>query len=286
MSTRRFLARPGGAFHLNDHDPGDTGGVRSKKEAADRLADGIERLRALQEKLSAQDRFALLLVFQGMDAAGKDGTIEHVMSGVNPQGCEVSTFKVPSNEELDHDFLWRHARRLPERGRIGIFNRSHYEEVLVVRVHREVLAGEKLPARLVGRHIWQERYESINGFERHLVRNGTVIRKFFLHVSRAEQRRRFAERLKKPRKHWKFSLGDVQESQHWDDYMRAYQEAIAHTTTPEAPWYVIPADHKWFTRMVVAELAVEALEALDLTWPRTDAAKRRELREARRLLEQ
>jgi PPK2 family polyphosphate:nucleotide phosphotransferase len=219
-----------------------------------------------------------------LDAAGKDSTIKHVMSGVDPQGCQVTSFKAPSTIELDHDFLWRCARELPERGRIGIFNRSHYEEVLVVRVHREILAGQKLPAELVGKDIWKDRYESINGFERHLARNGTRIVKFFLNVSKEEQRKRFTERLDDPEKNWKFSLRDVLEREHWDDYMRAYEEAIAETSTKWAPWYVVPADHKWFTRLAVAQIVVSTLQELDLAYPPTDAARRREIAKARRVL--
>jgi PPK2 family polyphosphate:nucleotide phosphotransferase len=219
-----------------------------------------------------------------LDAAGKDSTIKHVMSGVDPQGCQVTSFKAPSTIELDHDFLWRCARELPERGRIGIFNRSHYEEVLVVRVHREILAGQKLPAALVGKDIWRDRYESINDFEQHLARNGTRIVKFFLNVSKEEQRKRFTERLDDPEKNWKFSLRDVLEREHWDDYMHAYEDAIGATSTDWAPWYVVPADHKWFTRLVVAQIVVSTLQELDLQYPPADTARRREIAEARRFL--
>jgi PPK2 family polyphosphate:nucleotide phosphotransferase len=238
----------------------------------------------LQDMLYAQDKWALLLVFQAMDAAGKDGTIKHVLSGVNPQGCQVVSFKAPSAEELDHDYLWRAARSLPARGQIGIFNRSHYEEVLVVRVHPEILAAQKLPARLVTKDLWKERFKDIRAFERYLTRNGVVIRKFFLHVSRAEQKRRFLARLDEPGKNWKFSAADVAERARWKDYMHAYEDMIRNTSTPESPWYVVPADHKWFTRVVVAQAVVEALEGLGLAYPEVDAARQQQLAAARRTL--
>ncbi len=281
-----FRVTAGAKFRLKQVDPDDTLGLDDefKEEARELLATGIERLRELQEKLYAQDRWALLLVFQAMDAAGKDSTIKHVMSGVNPQGVEVQSFKQPTHEELDHDYLWRCLRRLPERGRIGIFNRSYYEEVLVVRVHREILAAQKIPPKLVTRDIWEERFEDIRNVERYLARNGTVIRKFFLYMSKKEQRKQFLERLDTPSKNWKFSLADVHERRHWKDYMRAYEDAIRETATEHAPWFVVPADHKWFTRLVVAAAVVEALEALDLHFPKLDARKRAELRTARRLL--
>jgi PPK2 family polyphosphate:nucleotide phosphotransferase len=291
LSDPAAFARPyritdGRGFRLKDIDPGDTRGLgsESKKEARDALQDGIERLRELQEKLYAQNRWSLLLIFQAMDAAGKDSTIKHVMSGVNPQGCQVFSFKAPSAEELDHDYLWRHVRCLPERGRIGIFNRSYYEETLVVRVHPGILAGQRLPPSLVGRRIWKERFEDVNAFERYLSRNGTVIRKFFLHLSREEQRKRFLDRLEKPHKHWKFSLDDVRERRHWDDYRRAYEDVIRATSTKHAPWFVVPADNKWFTRLVVAAAVVDTLEGLDLRFPKIDAQRRRELQAARRVL--
>jgi PPK2 family polyphosphate:nucleotide phosphotransferase len=227
----------------------------------------------------------VLLVFQALDAAGKDSTIKHVMSGVNPQGCQVYSFKAPSNEDLDHDFFWRAANRLPERGRIGIFNRSYYEEVLVVRVHPEILAREKLPNAVVTKHIWKERFQDIVAFERHLARSGTLILKFFLHVSRAEQRRRFLERLDKPAKNWKFSAADLAERQHWKAYMQAYEEMIQHTATSGAPWYVVPADHKWFTRLVVVEAIVAALEQLELAFPTVPPEQRKALKTARAELE-
>jgi PPK2 family polyphosphate:nucleotide phosphotransferase len=273
-------------FRLADFDPGDTGDLTSedKPRARQALARGIEALAELQDRLYAQDRWSVLLVFQALDAAGKDSAIKHVLSGLNPQGCQVASFKAPSDEELDHDFLWRCARQLPERGRIGVFNRSHYEEVLVVRVHPEILAGQKLPPGLVGPRIWKERLEDIRAFERHLARNGTVIRKFFLHVSAEEQRRRFLERLEDPEEHWKFRARDVDERRFRADYLAAYQEAIAGTATPEAPWYVVPADRKWFTRLVVAAAVVEALGSLGLAYPKPSAAERRELAKARAAL--
>jgi len=273
----RFRVGDPERFRLKHVDPRDTWRLRSPEQAAELLQKGIERLAESQELLYAQDRWSLLLVFQAMDAAGKDSTIKHVMSGVNPQGCEVHAFKQPSAEELDHDFLWRTNRRLPERGRIGIFNRSYYEEVLVVRVHPELLMQQKLPSKLIPKEIWKHRFESINDMELHLARNGTSIRKFFLHVSKQEQRKRFEARLDEPEKHWKLALGDVRERAHWDQYMHAYEEMIRNTSTPHAPWYVVPADHKWFTRLVVAAAVVDALEDLALEWPKLDSAKRKEL---------
>jgi PPK2 family polyphosphate:nucleotide phosphotransferase len=278
-------AKPGRKFRLRDFDPGYTATAPSKQKAEKRLAQGIERLRELQERLYAQDRWAVLVILQAMDAAGKDSTIEHVMSGLNPQGCQVFSFKQPSPEELDHDFLWRTNRALPERGRIGVFNRSYYEEVLVVRVHPELLAAQKLPRELVTRRIWRERFEDINALERYLARNGTAIVKFFLHVSAEEQRQRFLKRLRRPDKHWKFSLGDVRERERWNRYQRAYEDMIANTSTTDAPWYVIPADHKWFMRMAVAEILADRLESLKVRFPRITAAKRKELVEARALLQ-
>ena len=282
--ARRYRITDGEAFHLADIDPGDRGGIRSKQKAAAALVAGVQRLAELQEKLYAQDRWALLVILQAMDAAGKDGTIKHVMSGVNPQGCEVTSFKVPSPEELDHDFLWRCSRRLPARGRIGIFNRSYYEEVLVVRVHPELLEHQRLSRELVGPRIWKERYEDINAFERRLARNGTRILKFFLHVSRDEQRRRFMERLDTADKHWKFSTADVAERQHWDAYMAAAEEMIRQTATRYAPWHVVPADHKWFTHVVVGETIVAALEDLHPAFPTLDKERGRELKKARAAL--
>ena len=281
---RPYRITDGKGFKLKAINPADTNGFHSKEQAQALLEKGIGALSEMQEKLYAQDKWALLLIFQAMDAAGKDGTIKHVMSGVNPQGCKVNSFKTPSNLELDHDFLWRTNIALPERGRIGIFNRSYYEETLVVRVHPEYLARQKLPERLVGKHIWRERFEDINAFERHLTRNGVVIRKFFLHVSREEQKRRFLSRLEEPEKNWKFSGADAAEREHWDAYMHAYEETIRHTATEDAPWHVIPADNKWFTRLAVAETIIDTLKSLDLAFPKVDAAKRKELAAARTAL--
>jgi len=282
--TKAFRVTDGKQFRLKDWDPGDTRGFKSREKAQEALTQGIARLREDQDKLYAQDRWALLLIFQAMDAAGKDSTIKHVMSGVNPQGCQVSSFKAPSAEELDHDYMWRTTRRLPERGQIGIFNRSYYEEVLVVRVHPEILAKQRLPEKIVTKDIWKERYEDINAFERYLTRNGTVIRKFFLHVSKEEQKQRFLERLTEPEKNWKFSLQDVKEREHWDAYMQAYEDMIRSTSTEASPWYVVPADHKWFTRVVVAEVIADTLESLNLTYPKVDAEKKKEIETARTLL--
>jgi PPK2 family polyphosphate:nucleotide phosphotransferase len=274
-------------FRLKDCDPGDTAGIGSerKDEAEEWLARGVEWLAAEQDRLYAQDRWSVLLVFQAMDAAGKDSTIKHVMSGVNPQGVQVYSFKQPSSEELDHDFLWRTTRALPERGRIGIFNRSYYEEVLVVRVHPEILGHQKLPPERISEDIWDERLEDIAAFERYLARNGTVVLKFFLHVSKREQKQRFLERIDRHEKNWKFSAADAREREHWDEYMHAYEEAIRATAAKHAPWYVVPADNKWFTRLVVAAAIVDALQALDLHYPKIDAAQRKQLAEARKLLE-
>jgi len=287
--ARPFLVKNGDKFHLRDVDPGDTLGLKHEEGIKDRagelLREGIDGLRKRQEMLYAHDCWALLLIFQAMDAAGKDGAIKHVMSGVNPQGCQVFSFKAPSSEELDHDFLWRCSRCLPERGRIGIFNRSYYEEVLVVRVHQELLASQKLPPELLTKKIWQQRYEDINAFERYLTRNGIAIRKFFLHLSREEQKKRFLARLDTPEKNWKFSAGDVRERAHWDDYMVAYEEMIRNTATAHAPWYVVPADNKWFTRLVVAAAVDEALDSLDLAFPQLNEKQRQELADARALLE-
>ena len=283
---RPYRVTKGKGFRLGDHDPGDTHGFKSeqKGEASTLLARGIEWLAEEQEKLYAQDRWGVLLVFQAMDAAGKDSTIKHVMSGVNPQGVHVTSFKAPSSEELDHDFMWRCMKALPERGRIGIFNRSYYEEVLVVRVHKELLAKQKLPPRLLTKRVWKERYEDIASFERYLARNGYLILKFFLHVSRDEQKKRFLERLDEPEKNWKFSPGDVKERSYWDDYMKAYEDAIRHTAAPHAPWYVVPADSKWFTRLVVAAAIVHGIEQLDLRFPTVDAAVEKEFAECRKWL--
>jgi PPK2 family polyphosphate:nucleotide phosphotransferase len=280
-----FRITKGKGFQLKDFDPGDTCGLKmGKGEAAELLQRGTEWLADEQDMLYAQDRWSLLLVFQAMDAAGKDGTIKHVMSGVNPQGCQVFSFKQPSREDLDHDFLWRYMKCLPERGRIGIFNRSYYEEVLVVRVHEEILKGQRLPPSLVGKHIWDERLADIVHFEDYLTRQGVVVLKFFLHVSRKEQKKRFMDRLDKPAKHWKFSTSDVNERKYWDDYMRAFEEAIRATASKHAPWYVVPADNKWFTRLFVAAAIVDAVEQLDLAYPTIDANKKKELLAARTAL--
>ena len=291
MGWARKLAKPyrvddGKKFRLKDFDPGDTGHLRSKEHAEKLLQQGIVSMAELQDKLYAQGCWSVLLIFQAMDAAGKDGAVKHVMSGVNPQGCQVYSFKAPSSEELNHDFLWRTMQRLPERGKIGIFNRSYYEEVLVVRVHPEVLKNERIPFSLVGRNIWEERFEDINAFERYLTRNGVVIRKFFLNLSKKEQKQRFLDRLDQPEKNWKFSAADVRERGCWDDYMDAYEDMIVHTTTEHAPWYVIPADNKWFTRAVVAAAIVDTLEGLKLAYPKVDAQKKKELQAARATLEE
>ena len=280
-----FRITKGKRFRLKDFDPSETCGLKlGKGEAAELLQRGTEWLAEEQDVLYAQDRWSLLLVFQAMDAAGKDGTIKHVMSGVNPQGCQVFSFKQPSAEDLDHDFLWRYAKRMPERGRIGIFNRSYYEEVLVVRVHEEILKRQKLPAPLVGKGIWDERLADIAHFEDYLTRQGTIILKFFLHLSRDEQKRRFMQRLDRPDKHWKFSPADVRERGFWYDYMHAFEEAIRATASKHAPWFVVPADNKWFTRLVVAAAIVETVEELDLTYPIVDAEKKKALAAARTAL--
>jgi PPK2 family polyphosphate:nucleotide phosphotransferase len=289
MSWASKLAKPyrvedGKGFRLKDCDPGDTGKLHSEQHAKQLLEKGVAEMAALQDKLYAQDRWGVLLIFQAMDAAGKDGAIKHVMSGVNPQGCQVFSFKAPSAEELEHDYLWRNLRRLPERGRIGIFNRSYYEEVLVVRVHPELLKNEKLADSLVTKDIWEDRFQDINAFERYLARNGIVIRKFFLHLSKKEQKRRFLARLDEPQKNWKFSTADIRERQCWDDYQDAYQDMIRNTASKRAPWYVVPADNKWFTRVVVAAAIVETLEELNLAYPEVDANQRKELAAARTAL--
>ncbi|QXM25722.1 polyphosphate kinase 2 family protein [Elioraea tepida] len=281
----RYRVTEGKGFRLKRIDPADTAGLDfDKAEARSLLAEGTERLAALQERLYADDRYAILLIFQAMDAAGKDSTIKHVMSGVNPQGCQVTSFKHPSAEALDHDFLHRHQAALPERGRIGIHNRSWYEEVLVVRVHPEILAAQKLPAPLVTKRIWTERLADIAAYERYLARQGTVILKFFLHVSKEEQKRRFLERIDRPEKNWKFSMGDIRERGFWDDYQAAYEEAIRATAAPHAPWFVVPADNKWFTRLVVCAAVVTALEDLDLRFPEVTEAMKAELEAARTAL--
>jgi PPK2 family polyphosphate:nucleotide phosphotransferase len=283
--TKPYRVEDGAKFRLKDFDPGDTAGMKSRQRAEALLQKGIAEMAELQDKLYAQDRWAVLLIFQAMDAAGKDGAIKHVMSGVNPQGCQVYSFKAPSIEELDHDYLWRTMRCLPERGRIGIFNRSYYEEVLVVRVHKDVLLRERIPRSLIAKDIWKERFEDMHAFERYLWRNGVVIRKFFLNVSKKEQKKRFLERLDNPEKNWKFSAADVKERECWDDYMKAYEEMIQHTASKHAPWYVVPADNKWLTRTVVAAAVVDTLESLDLKYPSVTPDQKMQLAAARKTLE-
>lgn len=281
-----YRVTSGKGFRLAKVDPDGLRrlGGRSKAEAKVAVREGVEALSVMQEMLYAQNSWAVLAIFQAMDGAGKDGAIKHVMSGINPQGCHVSAFKAPSSNELDHDFLWRCMRQMPARGRIGIFNRSYYEEVLIVRVHQKILTGQRLPKELITKRIWKERFEDIRAYERYLARNGVAVVKFFLHLSRDEQKRRFLARLDDPERHWKFSANDVAERQHWDAYMEAYEEAIRATATPEAPWYVIPADHKWFARMVVAGAMVQRLHALDLKFPQVDPAATARMHEARELL--
>jgi len=284
---KRYRIEHGKHFSLKDHDPADTHGLGSelKPQAKDMLAHGVKELSRLQDILAAQDRWGLLLIFQAMDAAGKDGTIKHVMSGVNPQGVDVWSFKAPSAEELQHGYLWRTMKAMPERGHIGIFNRSHYEEVLVVRVHPEILENQKLPKPLLTKHIWQERFEDINNFERYLTRNGIAVVKFFLHVSRKEQKRRFLERLDKPDKNWKYSASDVKERQFWEAYQEAYEDMIRHTASEHAPWYVVPADNKWFTRLVVAQAVVDTLKGMNLKYPKVSGAEKDALAQAHQQLE-
>ncbi len=284
--SKPYCVTNGKKFRLKEVDPGDTEDFKSedKPQATEALRAGVEVLAELQDQLYAQDRWSVLLIFQAMDAAGKDGTIKHVMSGINPQGCQVSSFKAPTSEDLDHDYLWRCIKQLPERGRIGIFNRSYYEETLVVRVHPEFLAGQKLPPELVTKNIWDERFQDIRAFERYLTRNGTIVRKFFLHVSKEEQKKRFLERLDLPEKNWKFSANDVKERAFWDDYMKAYEEMIRATATEDSPWYVVPADNKWFTRLVVAGAVIDALDSLGLHYPKVSAAQQKELAVAKKAL--
>ena len=284
--AKRYRITDGRSFRLKDVDPGDTLGysIEDKPRAKKALAQGVAALAQLQDVLAAQNRWALLLIFQAMDAAGKDGAIKHVMSGVNPQGCQVYSFKAPSSEDLDHDYLWRCMKCLPERGRIGIFNRSYYEETLVVRVHPEFLERQQLPSTLVTRSIWKQRYAEIRNFEQYLTGNGIAVRKFFLHLSHAEQKRRFLRRLDDPTKNWKFSSADAAERRHWRAYMNAYEDTIRHTATAEAPWYVVPADNKWFTRLVVAAAVVEALDSFDLKYPAVSGAERKALAQARAAL--
>jgi PPK2 family polyphosphate:nucleotide phosphotransferase len=282
---KRFRVEKAHGFRLADMDPADTGGVDIGKAAAeDMLAGGLRHLTAMQQKLFAQDRWAVLVILQGMDTAGKDGVIKHVMSGLNPQGCEVHAFRTPTPEELDHDFLWRTGLRLPARGRIGIFNRSYYEDVLVVRVRRDLMRQQKLPPECVSRQIWAERFESIRAFERHLVRNGTVVLKFHLRISRGEQRRRLLARLDEPAKRWKFSMADVDGHKLWGNYMDAYEDAIRNTATAEAPWYIVPADQKWFAWLIVAAVIGHAMERLDLAFPEVTGKALDELEKVRAAL--
>jgi PPK2 family polyphosphate:nucleotide phosphotransferase len=285
FAVRNTIVPPGKKIDLQDYDPADTGKFENKESAQIKLAAGVLQLAEYQNILYAQNKFSVLIIFQAMDAAGKDSTIKHVMSGVNPQGCQVFSFKSPSTEELDHDYLWRIHKCLPERGRIGIFNRSYYEETLIVRVHPELLAVQQLPAFDL-KHIWQQRFQEINDFERYLTNNGTVIIKFFLHVSKAEQKKRFLERIDEPEKHWKFSAGDVKERAHWDDYQSAYTDVFNHTSTKAAPWYIIPADRKWFTRLAVADIICSRLQQLDLAYPQITTEQRAQLLAAKKMLEQ
>jgi PPK2 family polyphosphate:nucleotide phosphotransferase len=283
--AKRYIVDKPGKFRLSKYDPADVGGLTlDKEEAKALLAEGVERLTELQQRLYANDRWSVLIVLQAMDAAGKDGLVKHVMSGLNPQGVSVSSFKQPSQEELDHDFLWRVTQRLPERGRIGIFNRSHYEEVLIARVHPELLERQKLPQELIGKTVWKHRFDDIRAFEQHLARNGTLVLKFFLNVSLEEQRKRFLERIEEPDKRWKFSMGDVTERKLWPKYMDAYEDAIRETSRDYAPWYVVPADNKWFTRLVVASAIAEAMENLKLEYPKVEGKALKELQEVRKAL--
>jgi PPK2 family polyphosphate:nucleotide phosphotransferase len=291
IDTSRKFAKPyrvsdGDKFRLKDFDPGDTCGLKdeAKPRAREALQRGVETLAELQDMLYAQDRWAVLLIFQAMDAAGKDSAIKHVMSGINPQGCQVASFKSPSAEELDHDYLWRCQKHLPERGRIGIFNRSYYEEVLIVRVHEEFLGAQKVPPSLVTKKVWDHRFRDMRSFERYLGNNGIAVRKFFLNVSRDEQKKRFLERIDQPEKNWKFSAADVRERAHWKEYMEAYEDMIRNTATDEAPWYVVPADNKWVTRLIVAAAVIDTLASLGLHYPKVDKEKLAELEEMRMLL--
>jgi len=283
--AKAYCVERGKHFKLRDFDPADTAGIRSKEHATAALQKSLEQLADLQNKLYAQDQWAVLLIFQGMDASGKDGVIKHVMAGVNPMGCQAYSFKAPSSEEQQHDYLWRTMQRIPERRRIGIFNRSYYEEVLIVRVHPDLLQNEKIPPSLITKKIWEERFEDMCAFERYLAGNGIVVRKFFLNLSKKEQAKRFLARLDEPEKNWKFSAADIHEREYWDEYMHAYEDMIQNTATPAAPWYVVPADNKWFTRLVVASAIVDTLEKLKLNYPKVDASRRKGLEEARKHLE-
>jgi len=282
--AKPFRVSKGDDFRLKDYEAADTGGMKDKKEAKRILEHSRDLLSVYQEKLYAQDRWSLLVIFQAMDAAGKDGAVKHVMSGINPQGCDVTSFKAPSKEELDHEYLWRAHKAVPQRGKIGIFNRSYYEEVLVVRVHQDLLNAQQLPKELIGKDIWEERYEDINNFEKYLVRNGIIVMKFFLHLSKGEQKKRFLERLEMPEKNWKFSMADVKERAYWKDYQKAYEEMIQNTATKHAPWHVIPADNKWFTRLAVASAIINKLHSLDLQFPEVDDEKKKELAQVRKAL--
>ncbi|NJK29384.1 MAG: polyphosphate kinase 2 family protein [Acaryochloris sp. RU_4_1] len=287
MNYDHFLVPPHGNISLRkDYDPGFIGHFHKKSEVAGQLEAGVKQLAAYQDILYAQNTYAVLILFQAMDAAGKDSTIKHVMSGVNPQGCQVSSFKAPSAEELDHDYLWRAMKCLPERGRIGIFNRSYYEETLVVRVHPELLEHQQLPPKFKNKQIWQQRFEQINHFEKYLVENGIVIVKFFLNISKGEQKKRFLERINRPEKNWKFSASDIQERAFWDDYMHCYEEVFNYTSTKWAPWHIIPADHKWYTRLVVADIIDHTLQSLNLTYPTVSQEHRQHLQAAKTVLEQ
>jgi PPK2 family polyphosphate:nucleotide phosphotransferase len=283
--AKAYRINDGKDFRLKDFDPASTGHFRAKEHAQELLDQGILEMAALQDKLYAQDRWAILLIFQAMDAAGKDGAIKHVMSGVNPQGCQVYSFKAPTSEDLNHDYLWRTSRRMPERGYIGIFNRSYYEEALVVRVHPDILKNERIPEPLLGKDIWEKRFEDIHNFEKYLSRNGVVVRKFFLNLSKKEQKRRFLERLNTPDKNWKFSAADLHERSCWDDYVKAYEEMIAATSTKHAPWYVVPADNKWYTRLIVAAAIVDTMKELKLAYPKVDPEQRKQLLAAKAELE-
>lgn len=283
MNTSKYLAKPNSKIDLSKFDTKDTAGLKSKDDAKELLEKNIQKMRELQDKLYASDKYSLLLIFQAMDAAGKDSTIKHVMSGLNPQGTQVYSFKQPSKEELDHGYLWRIFKSLPERGRIGIFNRSHYEEVLVVKVHN-LLKYQQIPEELIDSSIWQKRYEQINNFEKYLYQNGTVVLKFFLHISKEEQKERFIARIDDPTKNWKFSAADVEERKYWDEYQKAYQDAIKATSKKYAPWYIIPADKKWFARLLVSEIIVEALKKLKLEYPKLSEDQKKELLECRNIL--
>ncbi len=282
--AKRYRVSKRDHFRLKDYDPDDTLGMQDRKEAKNLLEHSRDLLSEFQEKLYAQDRWALLIIFQAMDAAGKDGAVKHVMSGINPQGCDVTSFKAPSKEELDHEYLWRAHKAIPQRGKIGIFNRSYYEEVLVVRVHQDLLNAQQLPKELVTKEIWEERYEDINNFEKYLGRNGVIVMKFFLHLSKREQKKRFLERLEMPEKNWKFSMADVKERAYWKDYQNAYEEMIQNTATKHAPWHVVPADNKWFTRLAVAGAIIHKLHSLDLQFPEVDDDKKKELAHVRKAL--